>query len=83
MRLSVHDVIERATGTAARCTLTDAPVARLQEIPVWMLDPVACSATRAAAQPVAALSALMSLRALLAAAMGGGGPVPRRAKLVH
>lgn len=36
----VHDVIERATGTAARCTLADAPMARLQEIQVRMLDPV-------------------------------------------
>jgi hypothetical protein len=33
-------VIERATGTAARCTLADAPMARLQEIQVRMLDPV-------------------------------------------
>jgi hypothetical protein len=44
-----------------------------------MLDPVACGAMRATPQPVAALSALMSLCVLLAAA--GKGHVPRRATL--
>ena len=38
----LEEVIARATGAAARCSLVDAPVTRLQEIPVWMLDPVAC-----------------------------------------
>ena len=75
----LHEVIRRAAGTAVRCTPVDAPAARLQEIPVWMLDPVACGAMRAAPQPVAALSALMSLRVLLAAA--GKGHVPRRVTL--
>ena len=76
-----HEVIERATGTAARCSLADAPIARPQEIPVWMLDPVACRTMRAAAQPVAALSVLMSLHALLADAAGGEDRVPTRARL--
>jgi hypothetical protein len=43
----IHEVIGRAAGTAARCTLADAPAARLQEMPVWMLDAVACKATGA------------------------------------
>ena len=75
----LHEVIRRAAGTTARCTLVDAPAVRLQEIPVWMLDPVACGAMRATPQPIAALSALMSLRILLAVA--GKGHVPRRATL--
>ena len=79
--VQVHEVIERATGQAARCTLGDTPVAGLQEIPVWMLDPVACGATRAVPQPVAILSALMSLRALLAAVVGGADHALRPSKL--
>ena len=61
----VHEVIDRATGSAARCSLVDAAVARVQEIPVWMLDAAACCQTRVAAEPVAALSALAALRILL------------------
>ena len=58
-------MIERATGASARCSLVDATNARLQEIPVWMLDAVVCRTTRTTAQPVAALPALAALRALL------------------
>jgi hypothetical protein len=68
----LEEVIARATGTAVRCSLVDAPVARFQEIPAWMLDPVACGTVRATGQPVAALSALRSLHALLADAARGG-----------
>src|SRR5215212_1501738 len=64
-----HEVIERATGASARCSLVDATIARQQEIPVWMLDAVACRTARTTAQPVAALSALAALRALLSDAM--------------
>ncbi len=42
----IHEVIERATGASARCSLVDAAVARVQEIPVWMLDAAACRQTR-------------------------------------
>ena len=38
-------MIERAAGTAVRYTLVDAPAARLQEMPVGMLDPVTCKAS--------------------------------------
>src|SRR3954447_15278966 len=34
----LHEVIERATGASARCSLVDATIARLQEIPTWMLQ---------------------------------------------
>src|SRR3954454_18407176 len=42
----LHEVIERATGASARCSLVDATNARLQESPVWMLDAVVCRTTR-------------------------------------
>ena len=70
----LHDVIERATGAAARCSrcsLVNATSPRLQEIPVWMLNPVACRSAQATGQPVAALSALTTLHALLADAARG------------
>src|SRR6516162_185046 len=65
----VHEVIERPTGAIARCSLVGAAVARVQDIPVWMLDAAACCQTRLAANPVAALSALAALRILLLEAM--------------
>ena len=65
----VHEVIERTTGASARCSLVGAPVVRLQEIPVWMLDAAACRWTRAASEPVAASFALAALRSLLSQAM--------------
>ena len=61
----IHEVIERPTGAVARCSFVGAPVTRVQEIPAWMLDTVACCQTRLAAEPVAALSALAALRVLL------------------
>lgn len=61
----LHEVIERATGASARCSLMDTAVVRVQEIPVWMLDAAVCGTARATAQPVALLSALVALRALL------------------
>src|SRR5688500_17710579 len=78
----LHEVIERAVGAAARCSLVDAPLTRTQEIPVWMLDPVACRTMRATGEPVAALSALTRLHALLAdAANGAARQAPSRAAL--
>ena len=67
-------------GTAARCSLVDALLTRTQEIPVWMLDPVACRTMRAAGEPVAALSALTRLHALLAEAANGAAPSRRRGR---
>ena len=65
----VHEVIERLPGAVARCSLVGAAVARVQDIPVWMLDAAACCQTRLAANPVAALSALAALRILLLESM--------------
>jgi len=39
----------------------DEPIARLQEIPVWMLDPVACGAMRAIPQPVGLSQSFLAL----------------------
>jgi hypothetical protein len=38
----IHEVIDRKTGAAARCSRVGTTVARVQEIPVWMLDTAAC-----------------------------------------
>ena len=61
----VHEVVERTAGSVTRCSLVDGSVARTQEIPVWMLDAALCRPMRGAAHPVADLSALIALRALL------------------
>src|SRR3954463_9080223 len=67
----LYEVIERTTGASVRCSLVNATIARLQEIPVWMLDASACRTARTTTQPVAALSALAALCALLSDAMRG------------
>lgn len=63
-----HEVIERATGTWARCSLAGSDAVRLREIPVWMLDASVCCSVRRVPSPIAALSALLALRALLSKA---------------
>ena len=70
-RVLLHEVIERAAGVVARCSLVEALLTRLQEIPVWMLDPVACRTMPATGHPVASLSALTALHALLANTASG------------
>ena len=66
----MREVIERTTGMSARGGLVDAAVDRIQEIPVWMLDAATCRSMHASEEPVAALSALTSLRSLLSEATG-------------
>jgi hypothetical protein len=66
----VHEVIERATGSWARCSLAGTDMVRLRKIPIWMLDALACRGTWQAPEPVAALSALVALRVLLSATTG-------------
>src|SRR5690349_25067919 len=65
----VHEAVEGPTGARARCSLADAAVVRIREIPAWMLDAAACRGVREAPEPVAALSALAALRSLLTEAM--------------
>ena len=64
-----HEVVEKATGSRARCSLAGADFVRPREIPTWMHDASVCRAMRRAPAPVAALSALAALRALLSEAM--------------
>ena len=81
-----HEVVERATGAWARCSLDDADVVRLREIPTWMLDASVCRSMGRAAAPVAALSALVGLRALLSEAMASaaaGQPAAAIASRAH
>jgi len=61
----LHEVIERSGGAVARCSLTEAPVVKVQEIPAWMLDAPACGPMHVAVEPVAAWRALTELRTLL------------------
>jgi hypothetical protein len=70
-RVCIHEVIVRATGAIARCSRIDAPVARLQEIPLWMLDAAACRSSRAAKEATTTLAALTALRLLLSEAIAG------------
>ncbi len=72
----VHEVIGRATGTWARCSPVGADVVRQREIPTWMLDASVCRATWRAPEPVAALSALVALGALLSEAMENAAALP-------
>lgn len=75
----VHEVIERATGAWARCGPVGAGIVRPREIPTWMFDASVCRSTRRAPEPVAALSALVALRALLTEAMGDATALPAAA----
>ncbi len=65
----VHQIIEKTTGTLARCSLAVDPIVRTQVIPIWMLDETVCRATRAMSHPFAALEALAALRSLLSNVM--------------
>jgi hypothetical protein len=65
----IHDVIERATGAAARCSLAGVAAARVQELPVWMLDTAACRPVRLTQEPMVTLATFVTLRGLLSAAM--------------
>src|ERR1700760_371309 len=64
----VHAVIERPTGSVASCSLVDGAVARVQEIPVWMLDAAACCQTRLAAEASTSLLRILLLEAMRIAA---------------
>ena len=58
-----------------RCCLTDEPPSRSLELPAWMFDSAACAPMQLADVPVAALSALQALRALLNDVPGGASRV--------
>ena len=69
--VDIHEVVEKASGHVARCSLEGEEVPRLLELPTWMLDRVACAPMRMDAQPrvdVAALDALTTLLAEVAIA---------------
>jgi hypothetical protein len=52
-RVCVHEVLERQGAAHARRTLDDAPQARSQEPPLWMLDAATCEPVRGVESPVA------------------------------
>ena len=75
----VHEVIDKAAGLLARCSLIGDAVSRAQEIPVWMFDAAWCRTVRGAAHPVVGLDALLALRSLLLEA--DAGPIPAEMNL--
>jgi hypothetical protein len=82
--VTVHEVIEKVTGSVVRCSLDASGTDRWTEIPAWMLDPVGCPSGEvviSAAVDVIALVALAELLRLIRAkpaAMDGapGRPWP-------
>ena len=68
-RVRVHELIVRASGAIARCSRIDTPVARTQEIPLWMLDAAACGCSRATKEATTSLAALTTLQRLLSEAI--------------
>ena len=74
-------MVEKASGTVARCSRDGATVCRLLELPTWMLDRAACASIRIDTRPridVAALDALTMLLVEVAAtdAAPSNAPVP-------
>lgn len=71
--VDVHEVLEKASGHVARCSLDGAAAQRLLELPMWMLDRVACAPVRMEAHPRVDVAALEALTTLLAEVSDTGG----------
>ena len=63
----IHDVVDRAIGASARCSLIGVPDARVQELPIWMLEAAACRSVRLTCEPIVPLAAFAALQRLLLA----------------
>jgi hypothetical protein len=77
--VDIHEVVEKASGQVARCSLDGEEVHRVLELPTWMLDRVACAPMRMDAHPrvdVAALDALTTLLAEVAIADAASSNIP-------
>jgi hypothetical protein len=61
----VHATLVKHGRAAARCSLEDVQPFRILEVPLWMLDAVACCKIRAASSSVANVDSLRELKALL------------------
>ena len=57
----VHEVVEKASGDAARCHRDDDPSRRCLELPLWMFDRAACATMRTMLVPQIDLAAILAL----------------------
>jgi hypothetical protein len=58
----IHELIEKASGDAFRCSRDGDALGRWQELPAWMFDRASCARIQIGADPqvdLAALGALM------------------------
>jgi hypothetical protein len=75
--VQIYEVIDKMTGTMARCSHDDSRADRLLELPLWMFDQSACAPMRVATHPHVDIAALRALRALLNATAIGDVEVRR------
>ena len=61
----MHATLVKRGRAVARCSLEDVQPCRILEVPLWMLDAVACCRIRAAASRVTSTESLRELKALL------------------
>ncbi len=64
-QVRVHATVVKRGRTVVRCSLEDAQPLRILEVPLWMLDAVACCKIRAAQSSAANVESLRELKALL------------------
>jgi hypothetical protein len=69
--VQVHEVIEKTSGDAFRCSLEADTAGRRLELPAWMLDRGTCFGIRLEGQPRVDTEALSALVTLLAAMSRG------------
>ena len=70
--VTIHEVVEKVTGTVLRCSRASGSGDRWLELPAWMFDRTKCIAMRVASEPVAEFAALAALEELLAIAAVSG-----------
>ncbi len=63
--MTVHEVIEKVTGTVVRCSLDAAGIDHWIEIPGWMLDPATCPSGEVVTSAVVDVATLVALAELL------------------
>jgi len=71
----VHATLVKRGRAVAHCSLEDVQPVRVLEVPLWMLDVVACCKTRVAKSGLANLESLRELKALLHSARRAQGNI--------
>ena len=67
--VQVHEVVEKASGDAARCSRGGEEADRLLELPTWMFDRAVCAPMRMDTRPWVDVATLEALTTLLAEAV--------------